>query len=542
MKVAGNKLIAECTAYDFKVAIERGKSGHWLKSVSAFANGDGGALYFGVDNSGEIIGLDDRVHSVDYISEQIRLHLDPIPRFTLTPDTPNGKFVIEVMVEPGEQTPYYVSLDGRRIAYIRSGSDTIEAKGATLVNLILKGSHLTWDAIESNHHSDEFTFLRLKNAFEQRTRTKWDASMLVSFGLVTASGYLTNAGLLFADDCPIKQARLYCTRWDGLYKDYALNDSEYQGNLLFLLDMAKSFVKVNTAKRWYKLPDYRLNFPEYSERAVEEVCLNHLQHRDYAQLGSEFHIDIFDDRIEFYTPGGMFDGSNVQDRDVLTIPSSRRNPIISEVFSQLDYVEKRGSGFRKIKEATAILPSYREGMEPTYRSDKAFFFSILKNVNYGMTDEDFDRISDSRLEPGQWNSERQTLVPDKGLLENEKGTQKKYPENEEIPQKTKEKSPQKTGKNTPETRKKYPRKQGKIPQKTGENTPEKIPQKPVRKTAQAIIDAIIDDPQLSRAKLASMLNRSEYTIRFHLNNLQERGIIEHIGPDKGGYWKVIVKK
>jgi len=530
MKVAGNKLIAECTAYDFKVAVERGKVGHWLKSISAFANGDGGALYFGVNDSGEIVGLADGQHSTDFISEQIRLHLDPIPKFTLTPDTIEGKLVIEVMVDSGDQTPYYVSLDGRRIAYIRSGSDTIEAKGATLVNLILKGSHLTWDAIESNRYRDEFTFLRLKNTFEQRTRVKWDESMLASFGLVSANGYLTNAGLLFADECPIKQARLYCTRWDGLYKDYALNDSEYQGNLLFLLDMAKSFVKVNTAKRWYKLPDYRLNFPEYSERAVEEVCLNHLQHRDYAQLGSEFHIDIFDDRIEFYTPGGMYDGSNVQDRDVLTIPSSRRNPIISEVFSQLDYVEKRGSGFRKIKEATAILPSYRDEMEPTYRSDKAFFFSILKNVNYGMSDEDFDRISDSRLEPGQWNGERQTLVPDKGLPENEKGTQKKYPENGKIPQKTGEKSPQKAGKIPPKTKEKSPQK------------PRKNPPKKVGKTAQAVLDVIIDDPQISIVRLANILNKSKDTIKFHITNLQARGIIEHVGPNKGGYWKVIVKK
>ena len=62
------------------------------------------------------------------------------------------------------------------------------------------------------------------------------------------------------------------------------------------------------------------------------------------------------------------------------------------------------------------------------------------------------------------------------------------------------------------------------------------------KTAQAVLDAVIDDPQISIVRLANMLDKSKDTIKFHIANLQERGIIEHVGPNKGGYWKVIVKK
>ncbi len=52
-------LIAECTAYDFKVMLEEKKPKSWLKSVSAFANGLGGSLFFGIDNDGIVKGLDD---------------------------------------------------------------------------------------------------------------------------------------------------------------------------------------------------------------------------------------------------------------------------------------------------------------------------------------------------------------------------------------------------------------------------------------------------------------------------------------------------
>ena len=57
-----NSLIAECTAYDFKVMLEEKKPKSWLKSVSAFANGLGGSLFFGIDNDGIVKGLDDVQH------------------------------------------------------------------------------------------------------------------------------------------------------------------------------------------------------------------------------------------------------------------------------------------------------------------------------------------------------------------------------------------------------------------------------------------------------------------------------------------------
>ena len=52
-------LTAECTAYDFKVMLEEKKPKSWLKSVSAFANGLGGSLFFGIDNDGVVKGLND---------------------------------------------------------------------------------------------------------------------------------------------------------------------------------------------------------------------------------------------------------------------------------------------------------------------------------------------------------------------------------------------------------------------------------------------------------------------------------------------------
>ena len=61
-----NTLIAECTAYDFKVMLEEKKPKSWLKSVSAFANGLGGSLFFGIDNDGIIFASTDTPNVGDH--------------------------------------------------------------------------------------------------------------------------------------------------------------------------------------------------------------------------------------------------------------------------------------------------------------------------------------------------------------------------------------------------------------------------------------------------------------------------------------------
>ena len=63
-------LISECTAYDFKLMLEEKKPKSWLKSVSAFANGLGGSLFFGIDNDRIVKGLDDicyKKKAIDYL-------------------------------------------------------------------------------------------------------------------------------------------------------------------------------------------------------------------------------------------------------------------------------------------------------------------------------------------------------------------------------------------------------------------------------------------------------------------------------------------
>jgi predicted HTH transcriptional regulator len=102
------------------------------------------------------------------------------------------------------------------------------------------------------------------------------------------------------------------------------------------------------------------------------------------EIGSEVHIDIFDDRLEVYSPGGMADGTLIQDQDTDNISSKRRNPIIADVFSRMHLMERRGSGFRKIKGDYRNALNYRVEVEPLFTSTPTSFFVTLYNLNYNV--------------------------------------------------------------------------------------------------------------------------------------------------------------
>ena len=178
-----------------------------------------------------------------------------------------------------------------------------------------------------------------------------------SFGLVEGGVLLTNAGALLADKSPIRHSRVFCTRWNGLTKSNgvmeALDDDEFSGGLLNLLDAAKGFVKVNAKTKWRKMEDGsgRVEYPEYPSASVEEAIVNGLIHLDYLEIGSVIHIDMFDDRLEVYSPGGMVSGELIQSLDTRAVASKRRNPVIADLFQRLSLMERRGSGFGKILDA-----------------------------------------------------------------------------------------------------------------------------------------------------------------------------------------------
>ena len=99
-------------------------------------------------------------------------------------------------------------------------------------------------------------------------------------------------------------------------------------------------------------------------------------------MGGEVHLDIYDDRLVITSPGGMYNGQKVQDLDIEEVSSDRRNPILADVMAQLDYMEKRGSGLKRICNETRSLESYKEDRRPKFKSSSSHFITTIYSMEY----------------------------------------------------------------------------------------------------------------------------------------------------------------
>ena len=384
-------IIGETTEYDKKLKLEVKKPKSWCKSISAFANTLGGFLIFGISDDNQIVGLETPDKDAELISEIIKTRLNPIPEFKISFHTEDGNVLLIVQVSKGEETPYYYSGDGLLEAYVRIGNESAKASPIELKRLVLRGRNTTFDSQNSMYKVDDYAFSKLRERYKKWTGNSFDEKDLVSFGLATEDGYLTNAGALIADESPIRYSRIFCTRWNGLNKSGgtfdALDDAEYEGSVISLIDNGEAFIKRNAKMMWKKTANSREEMPEYVERSYHEALVNAIAHRDYLINGSEVHIDIYDDRLEIYSPGGMPDGSNIQERDPVTVPSTRRNPVLADVFNRLGYMERKGSGFAKILDNYAFQVNYTDEKKPYFRSDRYQFTVIMPNLNYRGTQD-----------------------------------------------------------------------------------------------------------------------------------------------------------
>ena len=594
-----NDYIGEATAYDKKLMLERKDPVSWLKSVSAFANTQGGRLLFGVADDGALVGLADAKGDSEFISETIKMQMDPVPEINLSIHEEGGKRFVAVEIKAGSETPYYTFVKGHRDAYIRIGNESVKATAIELKRLVLKGARLSWDGLPTEYRRDEFAFEVLRAEYHRTLKLTLRDVDLESFGLVSSGGFLTNAGALLADNSPIRHSRVFCTRWNGVSKTNGLmeafDDAEYSGGLIGLLNSAKHFVAVNSKKMWRKTDDRRVDFPEYPERAYEECIVNGLIHRDYCEIGSEVHIDMFDDRLEISSPGGMPSGDLVQQLDWMNVTSVRRNPVIADLFQRLDLMERRGSGFKKVLDAYAFESEKRGvSIKPEFRSARSSFFAVLPNLNYGLSIgqaaghvavQAADHVSDhvtgyvddgsnlvlqeaasnipgnaarlvrilksdmdiheimKRIKLSSRGHLRKTaLIPavEAGLVEMAQPDSPRSPTQKyRLTAKGRELFAYYTGIGTDAMSDGTQSSRSAAITNTITKTISKTSTETISKQAEKILNVLAGDGHISAQQLAHILGLSVPGIRYHLNLLTRKSLIKRVGSSKAGHWEVV---
>jgi ATP-dependent DNA helicase RecG len=283
MPTLNQLLIAEATEYEFKSSVEANKPRSWLKTVSAFANGVGGSIYIGVSDGGIAVGLDNAQKVAEQISELIKTRIEPAVNVVLEPLRVDGADILRVQIQGGGSPPFYYTGDGNKVAYYRIGNESVPAPASMLNELILKGRHQTFDVLMTNYRLSDYSYTLFEATYKQKTGNPVDRPKdCRSFGMLADDDALTFVGALFADQCPIYQSRVFCTRWNGLKKGGlyvdALDNDEFQSNAISLLNDSLKFVRHNSSVKWKKTGTGRIEMPDYPPEAVHEALVNALVH------------------------------------------------------------------------------------------------------------------------------------------------------------------------------------------------------------------------------------------------------------------------
>ena len=310
----------------------------FLKTVSAFANYGTGRIEFGVDDDGNVIGIDDPVAACLRIENMINDSLEPVPRYSLEPDGAQG--TVTLMVFEGQDKPYR----SKGKAYKRNNSATVEVDRLEYGRLALEGSNLTFDALESARQGLTFRLLE-KKLTEKLGISDLTSDILRTLRLLDKGRY-SNAGAILADENDFPGVDI--VRF-GSSEDIILDRESYVGvSALTQADQA-----VEMFSRYY-LYD-RVEGMARTQRelvpleAFREAIANALVHRMW-DIKANVQAALYDNRVVVTSPGSLPSGLTTEQYLYGQI-SVLRNPIIAEVFLKLDYIEKFGTGIARIMRA-----------------------------------------------------------------------------------------------------------------------------------------------------------------------------------------------
>ena len=314
-------------------------------TIVAFANCDGGTLYIGVNDDGEVYGVDNVDGTMLRVTNAIRDAVRPdITMFVeCRNDVMDEKSIVCVTVQRGTARPYYLRGKGIRPegVYVRQGASTVPATDAAILNMIKETSG---DSYETARSLDQnLTFNKAADFFKKR-KVEFEKAQMRTLHLIGEDDTYTNLAFLLSEQCThmIKLAV-----FEGSKKSVFKDRRELSGSLLEQLEEAFDYIdRYNRTRAEFSGLD-RLDMRDYPPEAIREALLNAIVHRDYSFSGATL-ISIFEDRIEFITIGGLVKGIALD--DVMLGVSALRNQYLANIFYRLRLIEAYGTGILKINE------------------------------------------------------------------------------------------------------------------------------------------------------------------------------------------------
>ena len=361
-----------------------------VDELVAFANAKGGTVYLGVEDDGTVTGCNK--YDAQRIMESIYDRTRPALFTEIEVIHYEGKDVLAIKVERDGMT--YATSDGRCLKRLGKNSkpyypDEMSNKYASIQSPDFSGQILADSTIEDINVLEIYNLKEKLKVRDPRSSLPEleDMSFLRDLGLIKEDGgvdRLTIAGLLFVGKETAINRLL--PQAEVIYLHYSTDNMEEYDSRLDLKQPIISVIERLTEKiqNTNKIVNvqvglFRLEVEDFSEKVFQEALLNALSHRDYLNMGAVY-VKHYPDRIVIENPGAFPEGVN--EKNIITHPSTPRNKLIAETLQRLKYVQRTGQGvdiiFREMISSGKPYPQYYAYSEAVSLT----IFSAIDDVNF----------------------------------------------------------------------------------------------------------------------------------------------------------------
>jgi len=334
----------------YKVEFKENADKSLSSEVCAFANASGGRIFIGVDDKGRVIGTDVSNKARSRIQDTIN-KIEP----RLKVDIKIQDNIIVIIIPEGMHKPYSCSSG----FYLRSGPNSQKLERDSIIEFFQNEGRVRYDEIVRDDLpvTEQFD----KAAYERYVKLAKISDVLDRAailknlncaGLSDSKWYFTNAGALFfrinTEDVLFRHAGIVCALYKGTDKTNILDAKELNRDIVSNVDDAMIFLKKHL-RLSYKIETLqRESILELPEDALREAIVNAVCHRDYFEKGARIMVEVYDDRVDIVSPGGVCKGIT---RENFGTVSLTRNSVLASMLYRIGYIEQMGTGIMRMKNA-----------------------------------------------------------------------------------------------------------------------------------------------------------------------------------------------
>lgn len=339
------------------------------REVIAFANTDGGVIYVGIDDNGNIVGIDNVDDTYTRITNGIREAIMPDVTMFIKYTVQDNR-VIRITVGEGSCKPYYLKSKGIKSngVFVRQGATSVPASHEQIRLMIKESDGDVFEKMRSVEQ--DLTFDSAKQAFDKYD-IEFSDKKYRTLGLLSDSDELyTNMALIISDQSPYSiKVAVFADEFNTEFRD----SKEFCGSVFEQLEKTYSYLTLcNKTKASFRGLE-RIESTDYPREALREALLNAIVHRDYSFSGSII-VNVNDKEIEFISIGGLLPGLSTD--DIRSGISQPRNKNLAEVFHRLHLIESYGTGIRRIYKLYANCSE-----QPRIEVTPNTFKIVLPNMN-----------------------------------------------------------------------------------------------------------------------------------------------------------------